>query len=53
MWCMTLGGGVGFGGLKGIKVTRCNRMALRGCVCVCLCGFQPKRTEAPSLAEPI
>ena len=42
-----------FGGLKGIKVTRCNRMALRvcACVCVCLCVLEPKRTGAPSLAE--
>lgn len=41
----------GCGGLKRIKVTRCNRMALRGCVCACV--LEPKRTGAPSLAELI
>lgn len=37
--------GRGCGGLKRIKVTRCNRMALRVCV------LEPERPEAPSLAE--
>lgn len=37
---MCWGGGVGFAGLKGIKVTRCNRMALRVCVGVCVCWSQ-------------
>lgn len=37
---MCRGGGVGFVGLKGIKVTRCNRMALRVYVGVCVCWSQ-------------
>lgn len=53
LWCVCSKAGVGCRGLKGIKVTRCNRMALRVyvCVCVCSCVLEPERTGAPSLAE--
>lgn len=40
-----LGGDLGFGGLTGIKVTRCNRMTLRVYVCVCLCVSEPIRGQ--------
>lgn len=46
-WCVCVWKeGYGFWGdggrLKGIKVTRCNRMALRVFVCVCMCVLEPE-----------